>query len=88
MPGRDREFTMRFLAGAENRNVYGNVHGGSMMKWMDEGAGACAAGWIQCIGIAGLPALIFVSADDRLPLSGSDGLSQGKRCARIGGSPG
>ena len=37
MPAQDREFTMRFLAGAENRNVYGNVNRGSMMKWMDEG---------------------------------------------------
>ena len=54
MPGRDREFTMRFLAGAENRNVYGNVHGGSMMKWMDEGAGVCAAGWsgLPCVTVA------------------------------------
>ena len=45
---------MRFLAGAENRNVYGNVHGGSMMKWMDEGAGACAAGWsgLPCVTVA------------------------------------
>jgi acyl-CoA hydrolase len=54
MPGRDREFTMRFLAGAENRNVHGNVHGGSMMKWMDEGAGACAAGWsgLPCVTVS------------------------------------
>ena len=45
---------MRFLAGAENRNVYGNVHGGSMMKWMDEGAAACAAGWsgLPCVTVA------------------------------------
>ena len=45
MPGKDREFTMRFLAGVPERNLYGNVHGGSMMKWMDEVAYACAAGW-------------------------------------------
>lgn len=45
MPGQDREFTMRFLAGVEHRNLLGNVHGGSMMKWMDEGAGTCAVGW-------------------------------------------
>ena len=56
MPGKDREFTMRFLAGPENQNVYGNVHGGAMMKWMDEAAGACAAGW------SGLPCVtVFVS---------------------------
>lgn len=54
MPGQDHEFTMRFLAGPENRNMYGNVHGGSMMKWMDEGAGTCAAGWcgLPCVTVA------------------------------------
>ncbi len=54
MPGTDREFTMRFLAGTENSNRYGNVHGGAMMKWMDEGAGACAIGWsgLPCVTIS------------------------------------
>jgi acyl-CoA hydrolase len=54
MSGQDREFTMRFLAGAEHKNIYGNVHGGSMMKWMDEGAGTCAAGWcgMPCVTVA------------------------------------
>ena len=54
MPGRDREFTMRFLAGAPDRNIYGNVHGGSMMKWMDEAAYACAAGWcaMPCVTVS------------------------------------
>ncbi len=54
MPGTDREFTMRFLAGTENSNLYGNVHGGAMMKWMDEGAGACAAGWsgLPCVTVS------------------------------------
>lgn len=54
MAGQDREFTMRFLAGAADRNVYGNVHGGSMMKWMDEAAYACAAGWsgLPCVTIS------------------------------------
>jgi acyl-CoA hydrolase len=54
MAGQDREFTMRFLAGATDRNVYGNVHGGSMMKWMDEAAYACAAGWsgLPCVTIS------------------------------------
>lgn len=54
MPGKDREFTMRFLAGAENSNIYGKVHGGSMMKWMDEGAAVCAAGWsgLPCVTVS------------------------------------
>jgi acyl-CoA hydrolase len=54
MPGQDREFTMRFLAGAADRNLYGNVHGGYMMKWMDEAAYACAAGWcgLPCVTVS------------------------------------
>lgn len=54
MPGKDREFTMRFLAGAGERNLYGNVHGGYMMKWMDEAAYACAAGWsgLPCVTVS------------------------------------
>lgn len=45
---------MRFLAGVEHRNLLGNVHGGSMMKWMDEGAGMCAAGWsgLPCVTVS------------------------------------
>ena len=52
--GSDREFTMRFLAGAGDRNLYGNVHGSSMMKWMDEAAYACAAGWsgLPCVTVS------------------------------------
>jgi acyl-CoA hydrolase len=54
MPGKDREFTMRFLASAADRNLHGNVHGGSMMKWMDEAAYACAAGWsgLPCVTVS------------------------------------
>ena len=54
MTGHDHEFTMRFLAGAPDRNIYGNVHGGSMMKWMDEVAYACAAGWcgLPCVTVS------------------------------------
>ena len=54
MAGQEREFTMRFLAGEAERNLYGNVHGGSMMKWMDEAAYACAAGWcgMPCVTVS------------------------------------
>lgn len=54
MAGQVREFTMRFLAGVPDRNLYGNVHGGSMMKWMDEAAYACAAGWcgLPCVTVS------------------------------------
>jgi acyl-CoA hydrolase len=54
MPGQDRQFTMRFLAGVPERNLYGHVHGGAMMKWMDEVAYACAAGWcrLPCVTVS------------------------------------
>jgi acyl-CoA hydrolase len=42
---RQREITLRFLAAPMDINLYGNVHGGAVMKWIDEAAYACAAGW-------------------------------------------
>lgn len=44
-PERPREISLRFLAGPTDMNVYGKVHGGSVMKWMDEAGYVCAAGW-------------------------------------------
>jgi acyl-CoA hydrolase len=37
--------TFRFLAEPQHVNFGGKVHGGSVMKWMDEAAFACAAGF-------------------------------------------
>jgi acyl-CoA hydrolase len=45
MANRQREITLRFLAGATDINIFGKVHGGSVMKWIDEAGYACAAGW-------------------------------------------
>ena len=45
MPERQRESTLRFLAGAGDMNIFGKVHGGAVMKWIDEAGYACAAGW-------------------------------------------
>ena len=42
---RSREITLRFLAGPSDMNVFGNVHGGAVMKWIDEAAYVCATGW-------------------------------------------
>lgn len=36
---------LRFLAEPSDVNFGGNVHGGSVMKWIDLAAYACAAGW-------------------------------------------
>src|SRR5690349_21688989 len=45
MPGREREITLRFLAEPGEVNFGGKVHGGSVMKWIDQAAYACAVGW-------------------------------------------
>jgi acyl-CoA hydrolase len=40
-----REITLRFLAPTSDVNFFGNIHGGAVMKWIDEAAYTCAAGW-------------------------------------------
>jgi acyl-CoA hydrolase len=40
-----REITLRFLAQPGDVNFGGKVHGGAVMKWIDQGGYACAAGW-------------------------------------------
>ena len=45
MPGRDRSITLRFLAEPTDVNFGGKVHGGAVMKWIDQAGYTCAAGW-------------------------------------------
>ncbi len=45
MAQREREVTLRFLAEPTNVNFGGKVHGGAVMKWIDQAGYACAAGW-------------------------------------------
>ncbi len=40
-----RAVTLRFLAEPAHVNFGGKVHGGAVMKWMDQAGYACAAGW-------------------------------------------
>jgi acyl-CoA hydrolase len=42
------ETTFRFLAEPTSVNFGGKVHGGALMKWIDETAFACAALWSGC----------------------------------------
>ncbi|MFA5205127.1 MAG: acyl-CoA thioesterase [Lentisphaeria bacterium] len=42
---RTHESTLRFLAGPADLNVHGKVHGGAVMKWMDEAGYVCATAW-------------------------------------------
>lgn len=41
----NREITLRFLAEPTDVNFGGKVHGGAVMKWIDQAAYTCAAGW-------------------------------------------
>ncbi len=40
-----RKITLRFLAEPTDVNFGGKVHGGAVMKWIDQAAYACAVGW-------------------------------------------
>jgi acyl-CoA hydrolase len=42
---REREITLRFLAEPTDVNFGGKVHGGAVMKWIDQAGYACAVGW-------------------------------------------
>lgn len=42
---RQRELTLRFLAQPSDVNFGGKVHGGSVMRWIDQAGYACAVGW-------------------------------------------
>ena len=44
MPG-PRGVTLRFLAEPGHVNFGGKVHGGAVMKWIDQAGYTCAAGW-------------------------------------------
>jgi acyl-CoA hydrolase len=40
-----RDITLRFLAEPTDVNFGGKVHGGAVMKWIDQAGYTCAAGW-------------------------------------------
>ena len=42
---RQRGITLRFLAEPKDVNFGGKVHGGAVMKWIDQAGYTCAAGW-------------------------------------------
>ena len=48
-----REITLRFLAEPSEVNFGGKVHGGTVMKWIDQAGYACAVGWsgLYCVTI-------------------------------------
>jgi len=45
MPSGTRECCLRFLAEPGDVNFGGKVHGGAVMKWIDQAGYVCAVGW-------------------------------------------
>ncbi|MFA6230152.1 MAG: acyl-CoA thioesterase [Rhodanobacter sp.] len=45
MSGQQNEVTFRFLAQPTDVNFGGKVHGGMVMKWIDQAGYACAVAW-------------------------------------------
>jgi acyl-CoA hydrolase len=43
--GEQRAVTLRFLAEPSEVNFGGKVHGGTVMKWIDQAGYTCAVGW-------------------------------------------
>ena len=54
MSGEQREITLRFLAEPTDVNYGGNVHGGTVMKWIDQAGYTAAVGWSgrYCVTVA------------------------------------
>ena len=54
MSGRQRDLRFRFLAEPTDVNYGGKVHGGIVMKWIDQTAYAAALGWSgqYCVTVA------------------------------------
>ena len=54
MSGQQREMTFRFLAQPSDVNFGGKVHGGMVMKWIDQAGYAAAVGWAgaYCVTVA------------------------------------
>ena len=54
MPGQQREVVFRFLTEPTDVNFGGKVHGGMVMKWIDQAGYACAVGWSgrYCVTVA------------------------------------
>lgn len=48
-----RDLVLRFLAEPSEVNFGGKVHGGTVMKWIDQAGYACAVGWsgLYCVTV-------------------------------------
>ena len=83
MSERPRSLTLQFLAEPTDVNFGGKVHGGAVMKWIDQAGFAAAVGWSGhysvTVAVGGICFLAPVKISDldvraRSPLGGDDRL--------------
>lgn len=51
MSGQQRQLTLSFLAEPSDVNFGGKVHGGQVMRWIDQAGYAAAVGWSGCYSV-------------------------------------
>jgi acyl-CoA hydrolase len=80
MTERSRSLTLQFLAEPTDVNFGGNVHGGAVMKWIDQAGFAAAVGWSgrYCVTVA-VDGIRFIA-----PVKISDLVSVGATLVRTG----
>lgn len=82
MSGTQRELTLRFLAQPSDVNYGGKVHGGMVMKWIDQAGYAAAVGWSGAYSVTvAVGGIRFVS-----PIRISDLVSVRAKLVRTGTS--
>lgn len=82
MSGAQRELTLRFLAQPTDVNYGGKVHGGMVMKWIDQAGYAAAVGWSGAYSVTvAVGGIRFVS-----PIRISDLVSVHAKLVRTGTS--
>ncbi len=73
MSGRQRALELRFLAEPADVNYGGKVHGGGVMKWIDQTGYAAALGWSgrYCVTVAvgGIRFVAPIRIGDLVPVS-------------------
>ena len=73
MSGQQRDIRFRFLAEPADVNYGGKVHGGVVMKWIDQTAYAAALGWSGCycvtVAVAGIRFVAPIRIGDLVTVS-------------------
>ena len=85
MSGQQRELDFRFLAEPADVNYGGKVHGGVVMKWIDQVGYAAAVGWSGrysvTVAVGGIRFVAPIRISDLVTVIGQAGLYRDQRDA-------